>query len=123
MSSIELMNVVFACPGNTEESYARGARPLAEFYAELLGMRIIREDWFLIGSERSPLQLAFGDGPIDYHPPRWPDPAFPQQMHLDITVEDLPTSDRRARALGATALRQEPGYTVYADPAGHPFCL
>ncbi|MFB6719924.1 hypothetical protein ACFCV3_07185 [Kribbella sp. NPDC056345] len=68
MSSIEIMNVVFACPGNTEESYARGARPLAE----LLRMRIIREDWFLIGSERSPLQLAFGNGPIDYHPPRRP---------------------------------------------------
>ena len=42
--TIAIQNVVFACPGNTEETYERGARPLATFYANLLGMRIIRED-------------------------------------------------------------------------------
>ena len=79
--TIAIQNVVFACPGNTEETYERGARPLATFYANLLGMRIIREDWFIIAHHDDPdgLRLAFGDGPIDYKPPRWPDPDYPSK--------------------------------------------
>jgi hypothetical protein len=61
----------------------------------------------------------------------WPDPDVPQQLHLDFTV---PTSDelvdqrQRALTLGATILEDrfddpdEPLY-VFADPAGHPFCI
>jgi hypothetical protein len=44
----------------------------------------------------------------------------PQQVHLDIMVEDVAASGPRALALGATKLD---GDHVYADPAGHPFCL
>ena len=122
---IEIQNVVFACPGNTEESYDAGARPLATFYANLLGMRIIREDWFLIARDDDPdgLKLGFGDGPIDYHPPRWPDPNFPQQMHLDISVADLDASEQRALDLGASKLQDKATFRSYADPSGHPFCL
>ncbi|RZT14785.1 hypothetical protein EV649_5564 [Kribbella sp. VKM Ac-2569] len=112
-----IQNVVFACPGNTPESYDHGARPIARFYAELLGMRVIREDWFLIGDDR--LNLGFGDGPIDYQPPRWPDPAYPQQMHLDIAVPDL----AQVEVPGATLLDDSQAWQVYADPIGHPFCL
>jgi hypothetical protein len=52
-------------------------------------------------------------------------------MHLDLTVpttEDLEHQHRRALELGARLLRdesddpEEPLY-VYADPAGHPFCI
>ncbi|WP_165555840.1 VOC family protein [Kribbella pittospori] len=123
--TIELQNVVFACPGNTEESYERGARPLAEFYANLLGMRIIREDWFLIADEDDPdgLHLGFGDSPIDYQPPRWPDPAYPQQMHLDITVNNLDAAEQRVLQLGASKLQHTEDFRTYADPASHPFCL
>lgn len=112
--SLTIKNVVFACPGNTPESYDRGARPVAMFYARLLGMRIIREDWFLIG-DSGPLQLGFGDGPIDYRPPRWP--ADPQQMHLDIAVPGL------AAPPGAHLLQNNGKWQVYVDPIGHPFCL
>jgi catechol 2,3-dioxygenase-like lactoylglutathione lyase family enzyme len=123
--TIEIQNVVFACPGNTEESYQRGARPLASFYADLLGMRIVREDWIVIAYEDDPdgLNLAFGDGPIDYRPPRWPDSDFPQQMHLDISVDDLESSEQRAMRLGASKLQDKGSFRSYADPDGHPFCL
>ena len=47
----------------------------------------------------------------------WPDPAHPQQVHLDVEVEDLEAAEREVLAHGASLLR------VYADPAGHPFCL
>jgi hypothetical protein len=85
------------------------------FYAEWLGLPVIREDWFLIGDDR--LNLAFGDGPIDYQPPRWPDPAYPQQMHIDVAAPEL------TQIPGATLLDDSHAWHVYADPIGHPFCL
>lgn len=119
-------NVVFACPGNTEESYQRNGRALATFYADLLGMRITREDWFVVANpdDDDAVRLAFGDGPIDdYQAPRWPDPERPQQLHLDISVPDLDAAESRALELGASALQDKGGYRSYADPAGHPFCF
>lgn len=53
------------------------------------------------------------------------------QLHLDLTVPDrasLEAQHRRALHLGAKLLLDrtddpdEPLY-VYADPAGHPFCI
>ncbi|HYB87930.1 MAG TPA: VOC family protein [Streptosporangiaceae bacterium] len=36
----------------------------------------------------------------------------------------LPRAEARMLAMGATRLPStEPGFRVYADPAGHPFCL
>ncbi|MFI5691510.1 VOC family protein [Kribbella sp. NPDC051586] len=113
--SLTIRNVVFACPGNTPESYDLGARPVANFYAELLGMEILHEDWFIVGGEASALRLGFGDGPIDYQPPGWPDGA--QQMHLDIAVPLFVAPP------GARLLRDSGEWQVYADPIGHPFCL
>ncbi|WP_350277632.1 VOC family protein [Kribbella sp. HUAS MG21] len=123
--SIDIQNVVFACPGDSDESYQVGGRRSASFYADLLGMRIVREDWYVIADEDDPdgLTLAFGDGPIDYRPPRWPDPDFPQQMHLDISVDDLDSSEQRALRLGASKLQDKGSFRTYADPDGHPFCL
>ena len=45
----------------------------------------------------------------------------PQQVHLDVMVDDLAAADREVRRLGARRLTD--GQHVYADPAGHPFCL
>ena len=56
--------------------------------------------------------------------PRWPDPAYPQQLHLDITVDDADEAERAALALGAHRLPGDgENWRVYADPHGHPFCL
>lgn len=56
--------------------------------------------------------------------PRWPDPAHPQQLHLDILVGDPDEAERGAVELGATRLPGDgENWRVYADPHGHPFCL
>jgi len=61
----------------------------------------------------------------------WPEPGVAQQLHLDTTVPDaaaLAEARDRALALGATLRHdrsddpEEPLY-VFADPAGHPFCI
>jgi hypothetical protein len=60
----------------------------------------------------------------EYTPPQWPDPAHPQQGHLDILVDDLDTGEARALELGASRLEGGgTSFRVFADPAGHPFCL
>jgi hypothetical protein len=110
-----LHSVVIDCP----EPLA-----LAEFYAELIGGRIVRrdKDWVTVedgGGRRLAFQLA-----PDHQPPRWPDPAHPQQFHLDVKVDDVDAAEARVLALGATRLPGEgDDFRVYADPAGHPFCL
>ena len=59
-----------------------------------------------------------------YTPPRWPDPAYPQQAHLDVLVDDLDEGEARALELGATRLPGKGrGFRVFADPSQHPFCL
>jgi hypothetical protein len=44
-------------------------------------------DWVVIGLEPGLRQLAFQRA-AEWVPPRWPDPAYPQQLHLDIRVSD-----------------------------------
>jgi len=49
----------------------------------------------------------------------------PQQMHLDVIVDDLDVAETAVLALGATKHEHQPGtsFRVFLDPAGHPFCL
>jgi hypothetical protein len=60
-----------------------------------------------------------------YTPPAWPGQEVPQQMHLDVVVDDLDAGEKEVLALGATKHEHQPGTTfrVFLDPAGHPFCL
>jgi Glyoxalase-like domain len=58
-----------------------------------------------------------------YVAPRWPDPAHPQQFHLDFHVQELGRTHSTVLALGGRLLESARGWRVYADPAGHPFCL
>ena len=101
-------------------------RALAEFYCQVLGMRI-NEDmdgWVVIGSGPGLRQLAFQRA-ADWIPPRWPDRAYTQQMHLDIRVSDAGQAEQELLALGVTRVpgERETGFRVFADPAGHPFCI
>ena len=102
-----------------------GRYELAAFYGDLLGMQVINEGWLLIAERpESKLVLALdGDGWEDQRPPRWPDPEYPQQMHLDILAPDMEATAERVTGMGATLLRDNSDFRVYADPAGHPFCL
>lgn len=118
------------------------ARALAEFYRELLDLRYRPgdeppgagqpdprgADWLVLRA--SGVQLAFQQ--VDALPEAtWPEGPVPQQLHLDLTVGsigDLDAHHERALAMGARLLLDryddpdEPLY-VYADPAGHPFCI
>jgi hypothetical protein len=44
-------------------------------------------------------------------------------MHVDVRVDDLSRAEHAALELGATLLQGGERFHVYADPAGHPFCL
>jgi catechol 2,3-dioxygenase-like lactoylglutathione lyase family enzyme len=125
--AVPIRNIVFGCPDGTwnEDHWEGPPRVLAEFYAALLGMRVIREDWLVIAADESTLpRLAFGEGPSDaYVAPRWPDPAFPQQVHLDISVPDLRAAEELVLGLGASRLEDQGLFRTYADPVGHPFDL
>jgi catechol 2,3-dioxygenase-like lactoylglutathione lyase family enzyme len=125
--AVPIRNIVFGCPDGTWEGdhWEGPPRVLAEFYAELLGMRVIREDWLVVAADETTFpRLAFGEGPSDtYVPPRWPDPAHPQQVHLDISVPDLSAAEDLVLGLGASRLQDQGLFRTYADPVGHPFDL
>jgi catechol-2,3-dioxygenase len=118
MAIAELGAVVLDCPD---------PRALAGFYAEVLGGAVTVEgdgEWVEL---RVPggRKLAFQEAP-GHVAPRWPDPDRSQQLHLDLTVADLDAAEKQVLDLGATALDTEDrtrSWRVYADPAGHPFCL
>ncbi|MFH9352653.1 VOC family protein [Kitasatospora sp. NPDC017646] len=102
---------------------------LARFYAAVLGGEVDRPDrrWSL-GASWSTLHLDDGtvfcfQAVTDHRPPRWPGSEHPQQAHLDIDVADLDAAEPAVLALGAVRLHDAGGWRVYADPAGHPFCL
>ena len=120
------------------------ARGLAEFYRELLGYRYRPGDepppagepdpkggdWLVLEDPSGKARLAFQQ--VDeLAPSTWPADGVPQQLHLDLSVptaDDLRRQHERALGLGARLLHDrfdhpvEPLY-VYADPAGHPFCI
>lgn len=98
------------------------------FWAGLLGGTVDAsdDDWHSVlvdGDYRLAVQLA-----PDHVPPEWPD-GTPQQVHLDLWVEDLGAAHEEALSLGARLLKpaDDPqaaeGFQVYASPAGHPFCF
>lgn len=100
----------------------------SSFWAGMLGGRVFTDETFhsvvdadgrwVIGVQLAP----------DHEPPVWPD-GSPQQVHLDLHIDDPVRAHDTAIALGARLLRAaddltaREGHQVYADPAGHPFCL
>jgi len=97
---------------------------LAEFYAALLDWKIEEgEDWWSIKADHGD-SLSF-QKVASYRAPQWPGQEVPQQMHLDVVVDDLDTAETEVLKLGATKHEYQPGTTfrVFLDPVGHPFCL
>jgi catechol 2,3-dioxygenase-like lactoylglutathione lyase family enzyme len=122
----------------------RDPRTLAEFYRELLGLHYRPgdepppagepdprgADWLVLRNPSGNVGLAFQQVP-GLPEPTWPEGPRPQMLHLDTTVPtlaELRVQHERALALGARLLldrsddADEPLF-VYADPAGHPFCV
>jgi Glyoxalase-like domain len=97
---------------------------LANFYGALLDWKVdIESDWADVRSDDGH-RISFQQVP-DYTPPKWPGQRVPQQVHLDVGVDDLDVGEAAALELGATKHEHQPGTTfrVFLDPAGHPFCL
>ncbi len=101
------------------------AGALATFYGALLGWKVEASDgWADIRPADGSQCISFQQ--VDaYTPPVWPGQQVPQQIHLDVMVEDLDAAEPKVLELGATKHDQQPGTTfrVFLDPAGHPFCL
>ncbi|QDB79914.1 VOC family protein [Georgenia sp. 311] len=99
----------------------------SRFWAGVLGGTVEADgDWHEIVVDGKPcvaVQLA-----PEHVPPQWPD-GEPQQIHLDLWIDDITEGHEHVMALGARLLKAaENGngadtFQVYADPAGHPFCL
>lgn len=103
----------------------RDPQSLAEFYSELLGLPVTYSsaDWVVIAQNDTTSGIAFQLAP-DHQSPRWPDPHHPQQCHLDVMVDDVEAAEPLVLLLGARRLAgAKPDSHVFADPAGHPFCL
>lgn len=107
---------------------AADLRAESAFWAGILGGDVFEDEAFhsvidAAGEWRIGVQLA-----PDHVPPDWPH-GTPQQVHLDLHVEDPRVAHEQAITLGAQLLQSVPdfaaddGHRVYADPAGHPFCI
>jgi catechol 2,3-dioxygenase-like lactoylglutathione lyase family enzyme len=126
----ELLQVVLDTPDT---------RRLADFYRDLLGLRYTPghetpdpagDEWLVLVDTSGTRRLAFQQVP-SLAAATWPKGSVPQQLHLDLTVpgvEELDVQHGRVLALGGRLLQdraddpQQP-LRVYADPAGHPFCV
>jgi predicted enzyme related to lactoylglutathione lyase len=98
---------------------------MATFYSAVLEWDIVQSDeqmWFIRAEHGDSIGFQ---KVANYRPPQWPDQDVPQQMHLDLAVDDLDVAEKGVLALGAIKHEHQPGTTfrVFLDPAGHPFCL
>jgi predicted enzyme related to lactoylglutathione lyase len=103
---------------------------LSSFWAELLGGTVdsVDDQWHNVRVPGMPvISIQYARGHV---PPQWPD-GPPQQVHLDFEVDDIAAAHAHALDVGAAVLSpaegpdeaKSSGFQVYADPAGHPFCL
>lgn len=97
------------------------------FWAGVLGGTVEAEDdWHTVSVDgEARLGFQFAPGHVQ---PDWPD-GEPQQIHLDLFVDDIRAAHEEAIRFGARLLKPARdldapgGFQVYADPSGHPFCL
>ncbi len=130
MSTRPLLDlVVLDCPD---------ALLLGRFYAEVLGWEVEQgadRDWTTLVPPGGGISPTRRDGRTtlafqridDWVPPTWPGGSHPQQVHLDLSVEDIDSAEPAVLAAGARVHEHQPsesgGFRVYLDPVGHPFCL
>jgi catechol-2,3-dioxygenase len=110
-----LMGVMLDCPDS---------KVLSAFYSALLGKPVTYDGdgMAMIGNDGE--QPVMFQQVAEYTSPRWPDPTYPQQVHLDVMVDDFDTAEPAVLALGARRLdASAKTFRVYADPANKPFCL
>lgn len=97
---------------------------LARFYGAMLDWKVdVSSDWADVRADYG--QCISFQQVQGYTAPAWPTQEAPQQMHLDVVVDDLDAAEEAVLKLGATKAEHQPGksFRVFLDPAGHPFCL
>lgn len=101
------------------------AGALAGFYGALLDWPVITDDGWAEVRDATTGQCICFQQVEGYRPPAWPGQEVPQQLHLDVMVDELDAAEEAAIGLGATRAEYQPGTTfrVLLDPAGHPFCV
>ena len=100
------------------------------FWAALLDGQVVDEEderFHCVVDASGQWRIGVQHAP-DHTPPEWPGGNPQQQVHMDLHVDDGHAAHERALALGAAVLRDgdldaDQGHVVYADPAGHPFCI
>jgi hypothetical protein len=119
-------------------------RGLAEFYRQVFGLDYRPgdemppegdpdprgSDWLVLRHQSGDFGLAFQQVE-ELVESTWPHGKVPQQLHLDTSVtsaEALAAQHERVLSLGARLIYdrfddEEEPLRVYADPAGHPFCI
>jgi hypothetical protein len=115
MAIARFPSIVIDCPD---------ARALADFYVAMLDWKVDgNEGWYEIRADYG--QCISFQSVENYKAPQWPSQEVPQQMHLDVVVDNLDEAEAAVLELGATKHEHQPGTTfrVFLDPAGHPFCL
>jgi predicted enzyme related to lactoylglutathione lyase len=115
MAIARFQTIVIDCPD---------PHALAAFYAALFDWKVeAASDW--VDARGQDGQFISFQHVAGYVPPEWPGQEMPQQMHLDVLVDDLDAAEAAVLELGATKHAYQPGTTfrVFLDPAGHPFCL
>lgn len=117
--ALKLGVVVLDCPDPWE---------LAGFYGEVLGWERSEDDspgdrWVALKNPDGGPDICFQQD-LEYQPPTWPSNERAQMLHLDFDVDDIESEHTRMLSIGARLLDDKPKeFWVYADPAGHPFCL
>lgn len=114
--AITLSGVTLDCPE---------ARKLAAFYARITAgtVSFAEDSWATVDAPGGRIEFQTVPG---HQPPQWPDPVSSIQLHLDFFVDDRAATEALVLAAGATKYAFQPNddhCTVFADPAGHAFCL
>ena len=99
-----------------------------DFYADLMGWEKTTAYGALAVKTDNGMTILFWEPDISHVPPIWPEEPGEQQkqMHLDFTVDDVPSAVEKAIRFGATKAAMQyggEGCTTMLDTEGHPFCL
>jgi hypothetical protein len=102
----------------------------SSFWATMFGGHVIGDDddFHCVLDSAGDWRIGVQSAP-NHVPPEWPDGSQQQQVHLDLHVDDPRTAHGEVVKIGARLLQPaldldgEEGHQVYADPAGHPFCI
>jgi hypothetical protein len=99
------------------------------FWASVFKGRVLKDEkWHSVIDQHGQWLIGIQLNP-EHIKPEWPQGEQQQQIHLDLHVVDPLQSHEELLSLGATLLQgaidiyAESGFQVYADPAGHPFCM